>query len=205
MSIPLFFLYLQPVQKHRPVEEEIKKAYEIIRKGGIILYPTDTVWGIGCDATQADAVKRIYELKQRPGTKSMLVLIDSPSHLAYYMDELPPIALDLIACADRPLTIVYPEARNVAPALIAPDGTLAIRVTHEGFSQGLCRKLKRPLVSTSANRSGQPAPACFAEIRDEIVRSVDYVVHYRREETQPATPSAILRLGKGGQINIIRK
>jgi L-threonylcarbamoyladenylate synthase len=187
------------------VEEEIKKAYETVRKGGIILYPTDTIWGIGCDATQPEAVKRIYELKKRPDSKSMLVLVDTPALLEYYVEEFPDIALDLIECSDKPLTIIYSGARNVAPALIAPDGTLGIRVTKEEFSRKLCRQLRKPLVSTSANLSGQPSPALFSEIKDEIIHSVDYVVNYRREETQKAKPSGIIRLGKGGLIKIIRE
>jgi L-threonylcarbamoyladenylate synthase len=187
------------------VEDEIKKAYEVLSKGGVILYPTDTVWGIGCDATRPEAVKRIYEIKKRSDSKSMLVLIDSSDDLDRYVDELPAIALDLIECSDKPLTVIYPGARNVAPDLIAPDGTLGIRVTKEEFSRKLCRRLKKPLVSTSANRSGQPAPANFSEISDEIIRAVDYVVNYRREETQKTKPSGIIQLGKGGLIKIIRE
>jgi L-threonylcarbamoyladenylate synthase len=187
------------------VEEEIKKAYEIIRKGGVILYPTDTIWGIGCDATQPEAIKRIYEIKKRADSKSMLVLIDTPACLDYYVKELPDIAFDLIEYSDKPLTIIYSGARNVASDLIAPDGTLGIRVTKEEFSRRLCQRLKKPLVSTSANISKQPAPACFSEIKDEIIHSVDYVVNYRREETQKAKPSGIIRLSMGGLIKIIRE
>jgi L-threonylcarbamoyladenylate synthase len=187
------------------MEEEVKKACDRVRSGGIILYPTDTVWGIGCDATCREAVNRIYEIKKRPDSKSMLVLIDSLAKLDYYVDELPPVALDLIDWSDKPLTIIYSGARNVAPNLIAPDGTLGIRVTRESFSQALCRRLKKPLVSTSANISGQPAPANFSEISDEIIRAVDYVVDYRREETVHAKPSGIIQLGKGGLIKIIRE
>jgi L-threonylcarbamoyladenylate synthase len=187
------------------MEEEVKKACDKLRSGGIILYPTDTVWGIGCDATCREAVNRIYEIKKRLDSKSMLVLVDSPAKLDYYVDELPPVALDLIDWSDKPLTIIYSGARNVAPNLIAPDGTLGIRVTRESFSQALCRRLKKPLVSTSANISGQPAPGNFAGISDEIIRAVDYVVDYRREETLQAKPSGIIQLGKGGLIKIIRE
>jgi L-threonylcarbamoyladenylate synthase len=187
------------------VEEEINKAYETVRKGGVILYPTDTIWGIGCDATQSEAVKRIYEIKKRSDSKSMLVLIDTPGRLDYYVEAYPDIALDLIEYADKPLTIIYSGARNVAPNLIASDGTLGIRVTREVFSHKLCQRLKKPLVSTSANISGQPTPANFLEIKDEIIHSVDYVVNYRREETQKAKPSGIIQLGRGGLIKIIRE
>ena len=186
------------------MEKELKNACEVLRRGGIILYPTDTVWGIGCDATNEEAVCRIYKIKQRSDSKAMLVLTDSTAKLDFYVSELPEIALDLIELSDRPLTIVYDNARNVAPDLIAADGTLGIRVTKEAFSQSLCRQLRKPLVSTSANISGQPAPAVFSEISEEMIRAVDYTVDYRREETAKAQPSSIIRLKKNGQIQIIR-
>jgi L-threonylcarbamoyladenylate synthase len=187
------------------MEEEIKKVCDIVKSGGVILYPTDTIWGIGCDATNPEAVKRIYEIKNRPDTKSMLVLLDSTAKLDYYVDELPAIALDLIELSVKPLTIIYSGARHVAANLIAPDGTLGIRITQEAFSKEICRRLKKPLVSTSANSSGQPSPANFSEISNEIIRAVDYVVDYRREEKQKVTPSSIIQLGKGGLIKIIRE
>ncbi|MDR0546430.1 MAG: threonylcarbamoyl-AMP synthase [Dysgonamonadaceae bacterium] len=186
------------------MENELKNACEVLRNGGIILYPTDTIWGIGCDAANEAAVKRIYEIKQRSDAKSMLVLTDSTAKLDFYVPELPEIALDLIELSDKPLTIIYDNARNVAPNLIAADGSLGIRVTKEKFSMELCRRLRKPLVSTSANISGQAAPAIFSEISEEIRQAVDYVVDYRREETVKAKPSSIIRLGKGGQIQIIR-
>ncbi|GHT40089.1 threonylcarbamoyl-AMP synthase [Bacteroidia bacterium] len=187
------------------MEDEIKKACDILKSGGVILYPTDTIWGIGCDATNPEAVKRIYEIKKRPDTKSMLVLLDSPAKLDYYVDELPAIASDLIDLSVKPLTIIYFGARNVAPNLIAPDGTLGIRITQEAFSKEICRRLKKPVVSTSANSSGQSSPANFSEISNEIIQAVDYVVDYRREERQKAAPSSIIQLGKGGLIKIIRE
>ena len=187
------------------MEEELKKAYDIVRKGGIILYPTDTIWGIGCDATNEEAVQRIYNLKQRPDTRSMLVLIDSPEYLQHYVHELPDIALDLIELSVKPLTIIYSGARNVASNLIAQDGSLGIRVTREAFSQQLCRRLKKPLVSTSANISGQPAPANFSEIGDKILQGVDYVVNYRQQEKQKSQASSIVQLGEGGIVKVIRE
>ena len=187
------------------MEEELKKACEVLRKGGIILYPTDTIWGIGCDATNQEAVKRIYDIKQRADSKSMLVLVDSVESLEYYVDELPEIAFDLIELSEKPMTIIYSGAQHVASNLIAPDGTLGIRVTREKFSQQLCRRLKNPLVSTSANISGEPSPCNFSEISEEIRRLVDYVVDYRQKETTKAQPSSIIRLGKGGLIQIIRE
>ncbi|GHU68355.1 threonylcarbamoyl-AMP synthase [Bacteroidia bacterium] len=186
------------------MEQELKNACDVLLKGGVILYPTDTIWGIGCDATNEAAVRRIYDIKQRADFKSMLVLTDSTAKLDFYVPELPDIALDLIELADKPLTIIYDNARNVAPNLIVADGSLGIRVTQETFSKSLCRRLRKPLVSTSANISGQAAPAIFSEISEEIRQAVDYVVDYRREEITKAKPSSIIRLGKGGQIQIIR-
>ena len=187
------------------MEEELKKACNIIRKGGIILYPTDTIWGIGCDAANAEAVQRIYDLKQRSDSCAMLVLIDSPEYLPHYVRELPDIAGNLIELSVKPLTIIYSGAQNVAPNLIAADGSLGIRITRETFSQQLCRRLRKPLVSTSANISGQPAPANFSEIRDEILQGVDYVVDYRQQEKQKSQASSIIRLEKGGIVKVIRE
>ena len=187
------------------MEEEIQKACAILKEGGIILYPTDTIWGIGCDATNEEAVKRIYEIKMRSDSKSMLILLDSIAKLNYYVDEIPDIAYDLIELSDKPLTIIYSGARNLAANLIATDGSIGIRVTQEAFSHKLCQRFRKPLVSTSANISGQVAPALFSEINEEIIRSVDYVVNYRQEETQKSKPSGIIRLGEGGLIQIIRE
>ena len=187
------------------MEEELEKACHIIRKGGIILYPTDTIWGIGCDATNAEAVQRIYDLKQRSDSRSMLVLIDSPEYLPHYVCELPDIAGDLIELSVKPLTIIYSGAQNVAPNLIAADGSLGIRITREAFSQQLCRRMKKPLVSTSANISGQAAPANFSEIGTEILQGVDYVVKYRQREKQKNQASSIIRLEEGGIVKVIRE
>ncbi|MDR3062112.1 MAG: threonylcarbamoyl-AMP synthase [Dysgonamonadaceae bacterium] len=186
------------------MNDEIRKACEILSQGGVILYPTDTIWGIGCDATNEAAVKRVYEIKQRVDSKSMLVLIDSPDYLDYYVDDLPEIALNLVDVADKPLTIIYSGAKNLAPNLIAGDGSIGIRITKEKFSQGLCAQFKKPVVSTSANISGLPAPGNFFEIHENIKKSVDYIVDFRREEKNNPKPSGIIKLGKGGEIQIIR-
>ena len=185
--------------------DDLNKACEILRKGGVILYPTDTIWGLGCDATREDVVKRIYEIKRRSDSKSMLTLLDSSTRLERYVDELPGIAPDLIECSDKPLTIIYSGAKNLASNLIAPDGSIGIRITKEAFSQKLCRQFGKPIVSTSANFSGEPAPTCFSEINKEIFRLVDYVVNYRSDETQKSKPSSIIRLEKNGGIKIIRE
>ena len=184
--------------------EDLKKALETLQKGGVILYPTDTVWGLGCDATNEEAVKRIYELKRRSDAKSMLVLVDSANRIESYVREVPDMAWDLIEVTDKPLTIIYPEAKNLAKNLLAEDGSIGIRVSGEQFSKMLCARFKRPIVSTSANISGEPNPAFYAEISDEIKQSVDYIVQYRQDDRTPAKPSSIIKLDIGNVIKIIR-
>ena len=187
------------------IREEIKKACEVLQKGGVILYPTDTVWGIGCDATNEEAVKRVYEIKRRADSKAMLVLVDSDVKVDFYVKDVPEVAWDLIQYATKPLTVIYDKARNLAPNLIGEDGSVGIRVTSEEFSKQLCFRFRKAIVSTSANVSGQPAPASFSEIQDEIKQAVDYIVGYRQDEPAGAKPSSILKLGKGGVIKIIRE
>ncbi len=187
------------------MQDDIKKACEVLRNGGIILYPTDTIWGIGCDATSEDAVKRIYELKQRDDSKSMLVLLDNPAKLQTYVQEVPDIAWDLIELTDKPLTIIYEGAKNLATNLIAADGTIGIRITGEVFSRELCRQFRKPIVSTSANVSGEPAPGRFSQISPAIKNGVDYVVAYGQKEQREAKPSGIVKLDRNGTIQIIRK
>lgn len=184
--------------------EDIKKACEVLSAGGIILYPTDTIWGIGCDATNEKAVQRVYELKRRSDNKAMLILLDSDAKLDRYVSDVPDIAWDLIRLADKPLTIIYSNAKNLAPNLLAEDGSVGIRVTNEEFSQKLCERFRRPLVSTSANVSGEPSPANFGEISETIKKGVDYIVGYRQEDKTPAEPSHIIKLGAGGLVRVIR-
>lgn len=185
--------------------EEIKKACQVMRDGGVILYPTDTIWGIGCDATNPEAVRRVYDIKQRIDSKALLVLVDSPVKVDFYVSDVPEIAWDLLEVAEKPLTIIYSGARNLAPNLLAEDGSVGIRVTREAFSQRLCQQFRKAIVSTSANVSGQPSPASFADISEEIKAAVDYIVDFRREEKIAASPSSIIKLGQGGLIQIIRK
>jgi L-threonylcarbamoyladenylate synthase len=184
--------------------EDIKAALEVLQNGGVILYPTDTIWGLGCDAANEEAVKRIYAIKNRVNSKSMLVLMENAALLERYVDEVPEIAYDLIELTEKPLTIIYDGARNFAKNLIAEDGSIGIRITGEKFSSELIRRFKRPIVSTSANISGKPSPACFDEIEPEIINAVDYVVKFRQEDNAKAEPSSIMKLGKGGEIKIIR-
>lgn len=184
--------------------EDLKKACEVLQAGGLILYPTDTIWGIGCDATNEAAVQRVYELKQRADNKAMLVLIDNPVKLETYVSEIPEIAWELIQVADKPLTIIYPQARNLSSNLLADDGSVGIRVTQEEFSRRLCERYRKPLVSTSANVSGQLSPSHFGEVSETIRNGVDYIVQYRQDDTRKASPSGIIKLGKGGLIQVIR-
>ena len=185
--------------------DDLSKAVEVLRSGGIILYPTDTIWGIGCDATNPVSVKRVYEIKQREDVKSMLILMENPNLLNSYVSEVPEIAWDLIEVSDKPMTIIYPGAKNLASNLIAPDGSIGIRLTDEPFTQQLIQRFRKPVVSTSANISGQKSPQNFHEISEEIKTAVDYVVQYRQDDLTKATPSSILKLGRGGEIEIIRK
>jgi len=185
--------------------DDLVKAVEVLRSGGIILYPTDTIWGIGCDATNQAAVSRIYEIKQRMDTKSMLVLMENPNLLNSYVSEVPEIAWELIEVADTPLTIIYPGAKNLASNLLASDGSVGIRITSEAFTQQLIQRFRKPVVSTSANISGQKSPQNFSEINQEIKKSVDFIVNFRQDDLSLTNPSGIIKLGVGGQIEVIRK
>lgn len=176
-----------------------------MREGGVILYPTDTIWGIGCDATNEDAVRRVYEIKQRQDSKAMLVLVDSSVKVDFYVRDVPEVAWDLIDLTDKPLTIIYSGARNLAANLLAEDGSVGIRVTNEDFSKRLCQQFRKAIVSTSANISGQPSPKNFSEISEEVKSAVDYIVGYRQEEMSNPKPSSIIKLDKGGVIKIIRE
>lgn len=187
------------------MNEEIKKAFDVLAAGGLILYPTDTIWGIGCDATNEEAVKKVYELKKRADSKALIVMVDSAVKLNYYINGVPEIAWDLIELTDKPLTIIYDNARNLAPNLIADDGSIAIRVTQEPFSHELCKRFRKAIVSTSANISGELSPANYSEISDVIKNGVDYVVDFRRDEKIKSKSSSIIKLGKSGEVKIIRE
>ena len=186
------------------VKAEIKKSLAVLKNGGVILYPTDTVWGLGCDATNPEAVKKIYEIKKRVDTKTMILLVDLEARLSTYVKEIPEQAWPLIEFTDKPLTIVYDGARNLPSELIAQDGSIAIRVTNDEFCKNLIGVLRKPLVSTSANISGAPAPAIYQEVTEEIRSAVDYIVNWRKDDRQRHQPSSIIKLQKGGLIQIIR-
>ena len=186
------------------MRNDIIAAIDILKKGGLILYPTDTIWGIGCDAINIEAVNKIYKLKKRADTKSMLVLVDSALRLEQYINVIPEVAYELLDVADKPLTIIYPGAKNLASNLIASDGSIGIRLVKDKFCRELISRLKRPIVSTSANISGQDSPVVFSEISEHIKMGVDYIVKWRQHENKPARPSSIIKLGIGGEIKILR-
>lgn len=186
-------------------QEDIKKAMECMRRGGVILYPTDTVWGIGCDATNAEAVARIYAIKRRDDSKSMICLVDSDARMQRYFRNVPAVAWELLELVVKPTTVILDEACNVAPNLIAEDGSLAMRITNEPFSKELCFRFQKPIVSTSANISGEPTAQNYGDISEEILNAVDYVCWSRRQEHKPHTPSSIIKLASDGTVSIIRK
>ena len=198
-------------------EEDIRKAVETMRKGGVILYPTDTVWGIGCDATNAEAVKRVYEIKQRDDSKALICLVDSDARMQRYFRHVPDVAWQLIdslkddaqdpksAPSAKPTTLVLDGAINLAENLIADDGSVGIRITNEPFSKELCYRFQKAIVSTSANISGEPAAQNYGDIDPRILEAVDYVCWSRRQEHKPHTPSCIIRLRENGEVTVIRK
>ena len=204
-------------------KEDLQEALHALREGGVIVYPTDTLWGIGCDATNEEAVSKIYALKQREDSKSMLVLLDSAAKLDYYVD-VPETAEMLLEIQnskfkiqnsieygaqtdlqdEKPMTIIYPNARHLAKNLIAEDGSIGIRITSEPFSKALCAQLKRPIVSTSANISGHPTAHFFHEIEEAILQGADYVCRFRREDETPHEPSSIIKVNTDNTFKIIR-
>ena len=184
--------------------EDIRNAVAVIKKGGVILYPTDTVWGIGCDATNASAVARIYEIKKREESKAMICLVDNENRIQRYVRDVPEVAWDVMNLSTRPTTVILDGADGLASNLVAEDGSIAMRITKEEFSKELCYRMQKPIVSTSANISGEPTAQNYRDISQEIIDSVDYVCWTRRNEHQPHQPSSIIRLRKNGEVTIIR-
>ena len=195
------------IQKKKIVktEDDIRNAVETMRRGGIILYPTDPVWGIGCDATNAEAVAKVYNIKHRDDSKALICLVDSESRLQRYVRDIPNVAWDIFELSVKPTTIILDNAVNLAPNLIADDGSIAMRITKEPFSKELCYRFQKAIVSTSANISGEPAAQNFCDISEEIINAVDYVCWTRRQEHKPHTPSSIIKLTANGEVTIIRK
>jgi len=185
-------------------KEYILECIQILKRGGLILYPTDTVWGIGCDATNAEAIDKIYALKNQPNTKSLICLVPDFKMLNQYVEDIPEVAYDILKYADKPTTIIYQNPIRISTNLIADDDTLGIRVVDDIFAKELIRKYKRPIVSTSANISGQPTPANFFEISPEILNGVDYIVNLY-QSTKNKKPSTIIKLDLDGKVEVIRK
>ena len=186
------------------IDTVIAEALEVLKRGGVILYPTDTVWGIGCDATNEAAVAKVFEIKRRSEAKSLVLLACDLDMVAKHIKEIPNIAIDLVEVNDAPMTIIYPGAQYLAPNVVAEDGSVGIRIPLNDFCVKLVRRLRRPLVSTSANISGEETPSCFAEISPEIVSAVDYVVPAALERDSTGRASQIIKLGLRGEVKIIR-
>ena len=195
----------EQIQQIRAQQDaDITQCLKVLSDGGLILYPTDTVWGIGCDATNADAVKRVYQLKQRDDNKALIVLLDSADHLDHYVVDVPAIARELIDVAVKPLTIILEGAYNLAPNLLGKDDSVGIRIPNDEFCHRLCERFGKPIVSTSANVSGEATAATFADIDPAIKQGVDFTVEYRRGDTKPHQPSNIILLSRDGTFKIIR-
>ena len=202
-------------------EQDIRQAIEVLRRGGVILYPTDTVRGIGCDATNSEAVRRVYQIKQRDDSKALICLVDSDVRMQRYVRDVPEVAWQLIDAVEErgasneeravksrvgsPITLVLDGASGLAPELLAEDGTVGIRITHEPFSRELCYRFQKPLVSNSANISGEPAAQNYRDISEDILNAVDYICFSRRQEHQPHHPSSVIKIGRGGEVVVIRK
>lgn len=187
------------------LSQDINNCLETLKKGGVIIYPTDTVWGIGCDATNSEAVKRVFEIKRRADSKALITLVDSVAALERVVTEVPEVAYQLIDVAVEPMTIVYDRGIGVAPELLADDGSIGVRVTSEEFSNELCRRFRRPIVSTSVNISGEPAPRCFADIDPSLLDAADYVCESKRADAWASKPSTVIKLSEGGVFKILRK
>lgn len=189
-----------------PVRDtDIKQALETLRAGGLILYPTDTIWGIGCDATNPEAIERVYQLKGRTAEKSLIVLLENDNQLQSYVQDVPDVAYSLVEYADKPLTIVYDGAKNLPENLVAHDGSIAIRVVKHAFCERLIQRFRKPIVSTSANRSGQPSPQNFDEIDQAIKDGVDYIVEFGQQDEAAYPPSTIMKLGADGKFSFLRR
>jgi len=187
------------------LKDEVAKALKVLQEGGIILYPTDTIWGIGCDATNTDAIQKIYRLKQRDEAKSMIILLDTENKLESYISEVNPLAYDLIEYAENPLTLIMPGAKNLSTAIISSDGSVGIRIAKHPFCEQLIQRLRKPLVSTSANLSGKASPQYFSQIDDDIINGVDYVVDIDQHDKEIKTPSTIMKLAPDGRFEFIRR
>ncbi len=185
--------------------DDINQALETLKNGGLILYPTDTIWGIGCDATNPEAVEKVFALKGRDKSKSMLILLHTDNQLASYVNDIPEVAYELIETTDRPLTIIYSNAKNLAQNALAEDGSIGIRVVDHPFCQQLLQRFRKPIISTSANVSGEPSAPTFDDISDSIKEGVDYIVQYGQHDNKAGKPSLIMKLDPSGKFEFLRK
>jgi L-threonylcarbamoyladenylate synthase len=185
-------------------DEDINEALAILKNGGIILYPTDTIWGLGCDATNPAAVEKIFSIKSRSGNKSLLIIVDGEGMLGAYVKEIPEIVYELIAVSEKPMTIIYPSGKNLAPGVCGDDGSVGIRICRDEFCSQLLKRFRKPLVSTSANLSGKPSPALFSEIEKPVIDAADYIVKYRRNDQRIGSASSVIKVEMNGTIKIIR-
>lgn len=193
------------LKKNMIMKEDLSNALEVLKSGGIILYPTDTIWGIGCDATNPEAVEKVYKLKGRSKDKSLIILLENENRLSGYINDIPEVAYELIEFSEKPLTIIYSKAKNLAPNLLADDGTIGIRIVKHRFCEQLIQRFRKPIVSTSANISGEPSPKNFHDISDEIKAGVDYIVQFGQEDLTPKQASTIMKLDPSGAFSFIRK
>lgn len=189
----------------RPEAQDIQKSLDVLRNGGLILYPTDTIWGIGCDATNPEAIEKIFALKGRSKEKSLIILLENENQVASYVREIPDVAYDLIEYTEKPLTIVFDGAKNLPENLVNQDGSIGIRIVNHPFCSELLKRFRKPIVSTSANLSGEPSPKNFFDISDEIKDGVDYIVDYEQESVGDKTPSTIMKLDPSGKFSFLRK
>lgn len=187
------------------MNEDLKKALEVLKNGGVILYPTDTIWGLGCDATNESAIEKIYAIKKRNDNKKMLVLANTENMVERYVEEMPEIAYDLIAASVKPLTIIYEHAKNLPSSILGENNSIGFRITEESFTKSLLERFRKPIISTSANIHTEPSPANFSEISEEIIKAADYVVKYRQDEMVKNVASSIIKLNFDGTFKIIRE
>ena len=186
------------------ITHPVERSLKMLRSGGVILYPTDTIWGIGCDATNAAAIQRIYQLKKREEKKSMIILVDNETMIGEYVSHPSKKILSFLSQQKRPTTAIFEKAINLPEIIISQDRTIAIRITKDEFCRSLIQQLKKPLISTSANISGEPYPQSFSEVSEQIKKGVDYIVQYRQDDRAPAKPSSIIRLNENNEIEFIR-
>ena len=186
-------------------KDDINAAVVMLKNKGVILYPTDTIWGLGCDATNDEAIEKIFNIKARDENKSLIILVNSEQMLERYADNIPPIAFELISVAEGPLTIIYPKGKNLAKGVCAADGSVGIRICHDDFCNQLLTRFRRPLVSTSANFSGKPSPEFFGDIESDLINMVDYSVKFRQQDRRKNAPSPVIKLNANGTIKVIRK